>query len=115
MPQIKDLKLIIKENCVFTACNKFFIAFGVPYNSLKINIKNSFVFSGLHKASLDTSLPPKLLSLYCKQINRVKKQVDGQPSSLLSCIQVSDYKVAFIAMYLEFLEPKNLLRWHKKP
>ena len=29
---------------------------------------------------------------------------DGQPSSLLACIQVSHYKTAFTAMHLVFLE-----------
>ena len=88
-PQIKNLKLVVPENYAFTANNIFFIALGVPENILKkINIKYSLVFSGSYKTSLVTTLPPKLLSLHCKQINKVKNDFDGQPSSLLACMQV---------------------------
>ena len=30
--------------------------------------------------------------------------LDGQPSSLIACMQVSDYKATFSPMYLVFLE-----------
>ena len=57
-----------------------------------------------YKTSLDTTPPPKSLSLRCKQINRVKNEVAGQSSSLFACMQVSDYKIAFTPMNLVFLE-----------
>ena len=59
---------------------------------------------GSYKTSLDTSPPSKSLSLYCKQINIVKNEVDEQPSSLLACMQVSDYKASFTLKHLVFLE-----------
>ena len=34
---------------------------------------------------------PKSLSLHFKQINKIKNKLDGQPSSLLTWMQVSDY------------------------
>ena len=60
-----------------------------------------------YETSLDTSSPQKSVSLHCKQINRVKDEVDGQPS-LLACMQVSDYKAAFTPMHLVFLELDTL-------
>lgn len=42
-------------------------------------------------------------SLYCKDIDRVKNEVDRQPSNLLANIEVSDYKAAFTLMHLVFL------------
>ena len=59
---------------------------------------------GSCKTSIDTSPPPKSLSLHCKQINKVKNELDGQPSSLLPCIHVSNYKTTFSPMHLVFLE-----------
>ena len=47
---------------------------------------------------------PESLSLYYKQTNRTTSELDGQPSSLLPSIQVSDYKATFISMHLVFLE-----------
>ena len=44
------------------------------------------------------------MSLHCNQINKVKNELDGQPSSLLACMQVSDYEVTFHPMYLVLLE-----------
>ena len=59
---------------------------------------------GAYKTSLDTSPPQKSLSLPCKQINSVANEVNGQLSSLLAYIQVSDYSTVGTAMYLVFLE-----------
>ena len=44
------------------------------------------------------------LSLHCKQINKVKNELDGQPSSLLASMQVSNYKTAFSPIHLVLLE-----------
>ena len=77
----------------------------MPEKILKnINIKYPFVFSGSYKTSLDTSPPPKSLSLHCKQINKVKNELDNQPSSLLASMHVSDYKASFSPLHLVFLE-----------
>ena len=102
-PQIKNLKLVVPENYAFTADNNFFITLGVPEKILKrINIKYSLVFSDSYKTSIQTP-PPRSLSLHCEQINKVKNELDGQPSSLLACMQVSDYEF-LITMRLVFLE-----------
>ena len=105
VPHIKNLKLVMPENYAFTANNNFFIALGMPGKILKnININYSLVFSGLYKPQLVTTPPPKCLSLHCNQINKVKNELDGQPSSLLACMQVSDYEATFSPMHLVFLE-----------
>ena len=69
-----------------------------------INIKYSLGFSGSYKTQLVTTLPQKLLSLHCNQINKVKNELDGQPSSLLTSMHVSDYRTTFSPMHLVFLE-----------
>ena len=101
----QNLKLVVPENYAFTADNNFFIALGMPEKILKnINIKYSLVFSGSYKTQLVTTPPPKSLSLHCNQINKVKSELDGQPSSLLTSMQVSDYGTTFSPMHLAFLE-----------
>ena len=83
----------------------FFIALGILDKYLeKTTINKSTLPPGSYKTSLDTSPAPKSLSLYYKQTNKVENELDGQPSSLLACNQVSDYKAAFTAMHLVFLE-----------
>ena len=104
-PHIKNLKLVMPENYAFTADNNFFIVLGMPEKILKnINIKHSLVFSGSYKTQFVTTSPPKSLSLHCNQINKIKNELDGQPSSLLACMQVSDYDGTFSPMHLVFLE-----------
>ena len=98
-PQIKDLKLVIPEHYTFIASNTIFIALGIRDNYLEKTLP-----PGSYKISLDTSPPPKSLSLHCKQINKVKNELDGQPSSLLVCMHVSNYKATFSPMHLVFLE-----------
>ena len=44
------------------------------------------------------------LSLHCRQISEVKNELDGQPSSLLARMHVSNYKVTFFTIHLVFLE-----------
>ena len=86
------------------ASNIFFIALDIPEKHLeKTNLIMSTLFSGLYKTSLDTS-PPTKFSLHCKQINKLKNELDGQPSNLMTCMQVSDYKATFSSMHLVFLE-----------
>ena len=98
-PQIKDLKLVIPEHYTFIASNTIFIALGIRDNYLEKTLP-----PGSYKISLDTSPPPKSLSLHCKQINKVKNELYGQPSSLLACMHVSNYKATFSPMHLVFLE-----------
>ena len=98
-PQIKDLKLVIPEHYTFIASNTIFIALGIRDNYLEKTLP-----PGSYKISLDTSPPPKSLSLHCKQINKVKNELDGQPSSLLVCMHVSNYKATFSPMHLVFLK-----------
>ena len=85
--------------------NSFFIALGIGDSSLEKTTRvQSALTLGEYKTFLDTSPSPKLLSLHCRQINRVKIEVDGQTSSLLVYTQVSDFKAAFTLMLLVFLE-----------
>ena len=103
-PQIKDLKLVIPEHYTFVAYNIFFIALGILDKHLeKTTLIKSTLPPGSYKTSLDTS-PPKLLSLHCKQINKVQNELDGQPSRLLASTHVSNYKATFSPMHLVFLE-----------
>ena len=77
-PQIKGLKLVISEHYTFMVSNTIFITLGIPDNYLeKTTLHSSSLLSGLYKTSLDTSPPPKSLSLYCGQINKVKNELDG--------------------------------------
>ena len=104
-PQIKGLRLIIPEHYKFMASNIFFIALGIPDKHLEKNtLINSILSPGSYKTYLDTSPPPKLLPLHCKQINKVKNELDGQPSSLLAFMHISDYKSTFSPMHLVFVE-----------
>ena len=52
---------------------------------------------GSYKTSLDTSPPAKSLSLHCKQINKVKNELDSQPSSLLASMHISNNKATFFS------------------
>ena len=84
--------------------NTFFIALGIPDKRLeKTTLIKSTLPPGSYKTSFDT-LPPQLLSLHCKQINKVKNEFDGQPSSLLAPIHVCNCKATFSLMHLVFLE-----------
>ena len=104
-PKIKDLKLVIPEHYVFMAVNTIFIALGTPDNYLeKATLIRSTLRPGSYKTSLDTSPPPKLLSLHCKQIAKIRNKLDGQPSRLLPSMHVSNYKATFCPMHLVLLE-----------
>ena len=104
-PQFKNLNLVIPKHCTFMTSNSFFIALGIGDSSLEKTTRvQSALTLGEYKTFLDTSPSPKLLSLHCRQINRVKIEVNGQTSSLLVYTQVSDFKAAFTLMLLVFLE-----------
>ena len=55
---------------------------------LKVNIQKLFIFSSLYETCLDISSQQKLLSMFCKQINRVKNEVDEKLSELLIYLNV---------------------------
>ena len=104
-PQIKDLKLVIPEPYTFMTSNIFFIALGILDKHLKkTTLIKSTLPPGSYKTFLDTSPPPKSLSLHCKQINKTKNKLDDQPSRLLASMHVSSYKATFSPMHLVFLE-----------
>ena len=85
--------------------NTIFIALGIPDNyPQKTTLIRSTLTSGSYKTSLDTSPPPKSLSLHCKQINKFKPELNGQPSSSLARMDVSNYKAIFSPMYLVELD-----------
>ena len=82
-PQIKDLRLVIPEDCTFIVSNNIFIALGIPDNYLeKTTLIRSTLPPGSYKTSLDTSPPPILLAR----------------------MHASNYKATFSPMYLAFLE-----------
>ena len=104
-PQIKDLQLVMPENYTFIASNIFFILLGIPNDYLaKTMLIMPRLFPGSYKTSLDTSPPPISLSLHCRQTNKVKNELDGQPSSLLARLHVSNYKATFSPIHSVFLE-----------
>ena len=104
-PQIKDSKLVIPEDYTFIASNNILFALGIEDKYLeKTMLIRSRLFPGSYKTSLDTSPPPRSLSLHCKQISKVKNELDGQPSSLLASMYVSNYKATFSPIHLVFLE-----------
>ena len=87
------------------ASNNIFIALGIPDDYLeKTTLIRSTLSPGSYKTSLDTSAPPISLSLHPKQINKVKSELDGQPSSLLARMNVSNYKATYSPIHLVFLE-----------
>lgn len=84
-PQIKYLKLVIPERFTFMASNSVFILYFLfTRYYLEKTTRNKTLPLGSYKTSLNISSPPKSLSLYCKQINKVKNEVDGQASTLLA-------------------------------
>ena len=66
-PQVKDLKLVIPEEYLFMADNTIFYALGIQDKYLeKTTFIRSTLSPGFYKTSLDTSPPPKILSLHCR-------------------------------------------------
>ena len=87
------------------ASNTIFIALGILDKHFGKTIQiNSTLPPVSYKTLLDISPNPKLLSLHCKQINKVKNELNGQPSSLFAFMRVSNYKTTFSPMHLVFLE-----------
>ena len=87
------------------ACNTIFIALGIQDKYLKkTTLIRSTVTHGSYKTSLETSPPPRPFSLHYKLINKVKNKLNGQPSSLLARMDISNYKATFSLIHLVFLE-----------
>ena len=104
-PQIKDLRLVIPKDYTSMTDNTIFIALRIQNNDLeKATLIGSTLLPGAYKTSLDTSPPPISLSLHCKQIKKVKNELDGQPSRFLACMHVSNHKATFSAIHLVFLK-----------
>ena len=102
-PQIKDLALAIPKHYTFLADNTIFIALDISDKYFeKTTLIRSTLPPGSYKTFLD--LLPRSLSLHCKKINRIKNKLDGQPSSLLAPVHVSNYKATFSPIHLAFLE-----------
>ena len=111
--QIKDLRLVIPKGYTFMAENTIFYALGIQENYLEnTTLVRSTLPPGSYKTFLDTSPSPKMLSLHCKQINKVKNEVDGQPSSLLTSMFVSNYNANFSPVHLVFLELEDIHQSH---
>ena len=86
-PQIKDLKLVIPEDYTFIASNNIFITLGIPDNYLEnTTLIRSTLPPGSYKTSLDRSPPPISLSLHCKQINKVKNELDNHQVCWPACM-----------------------------
>ena len=85
--------------------NSFFIVLSILDNYLEKTTRiEPPLFPSTYKISLDTSPQSKSLSLQCKQIKRVKNEVDGKISGLSAYTKVFDYKAAFTLMHLLFLD-----------
>ena len=94
---------------MFKADNTIFIALGIQDKYLeKATVARSTLPHGCYKTSLDTSPPPKILSLHCRQINKVKNELDGQPSRLLTSMHVLNYNSSFYQAHLVFLELEDI-------
>ena len=91
------------------ADNAIFYALGIQDKYLeKTMLIRSTLTPVSYKTSLDTSPPPKLLSLHCKQINKTKNKLGGQPSSLLVSKHALNYAASFSLAHLAFLELEGI-------
>ena len=87
------------------ADNTIFYALTMQDNYLeKTTLVRSRLSPGSYKTSLHTSPPPNIFSLDCKQINKVKNELDGHPSSWLISMHVCNYNATFSPVHLVFLE-----------
>ena len=106
---MKDLNLVIPKYYLFMADNAIFYALGIKDKYLeKTTLIRSTLPTGSYKTSLDTSPPPKILSLHCKQINRTKNELDGQASSFLASMHVLNYGASFFPAHLVYLELEGI-------
>ena len=91
------------------ADNAIFYALGIQDKHLEeTTLVRSTFLPGSYKTSADASPPPKILSLHCRQTNKVKNELDGQPSSLLTPMYVLNYSASFSLIHLVFLELEGI-------
>ena len=91
------------------ADNTIFYALGIQDDYLeKTTLIRRTLLPGSYKTSLDTSPPPRMLSLHFRQINKTKNELDGQPSSLLVSTHVLNYAASFSLAHLTFLELEDI-------
>ena len=104
VPQIKDLNLVMSKDYFFMTDNEIFYALGMQDNYLLKNttLIRSTLPNGSYKAFPDTSLPPTILLLHCRQNNKTKNELDGQPSSLLVSTYALNYTKSFSSAHLVF-------------
>ena len=96
---------MISKGYTFIADNTICITLDIQDKYLgKTTLIRSTLPPGSYKTSLDTSPLLISLSLHCKQINKVKNELDGKPSRLLAHIHVSNYKATFSPIHLDFSE-----------
>ena len=98
------------------------MAYNTTFHALPLGIQDNYLEKttlirstpppGSYKTSLDTSPPPKMLSLHCKQIDKVKNESDGQPSSLLTSMHVFNYNSSFSQAHLVYLELEDMHQPH---
>ena len=101
-PQINDLELVIPKHYSFLADSTiFYLGIQDKYLEKTVLIRLTLL-PGSYKTSL--YLLPRSLSLHCKQINKIKNNLDGQPSTLLAFMHVSNYKAIFSLIHLVVLE-----------
>ena len=87
------------------ADNAIFIALGIQDNYIeKTTLIRSTLPPGSYETSLDISRPPESSLLHCKQISKTKNELDGQASSFLTSMRISNYKATFSPLNLLFLE-----------
>ena len=93
--------------------NTTFHALGIQVKYLEMNtFIRSTLPPGSYKTSLDASPPSKIFSLHSKQINKVKNELDGQPSRVLVSMHVFNYNSSFSSPYLVFLELEDMHQPH---
>ena len=91
------------------ADNTIFYALGIQDDYLEKTTPIRWtLLPGSYKTSLDTSPPPRMLSLHFRQINKTKNELDGQPSSLLVSTHVLNYAASFSLAHLTFLELEDI-------
>ena len=94
---------------MFIADNAIFYALGIQDKYLeKTTLIRSTLPPGSYKTSLDTSPPPKILSLHCNRTNKFKNEKEGQPSSLLASTHVLNYAASFSPDHLVFLKLEDI-------
>ena len=97
-PQI--LNLVIPEHYTLMASHNLFIALGIldKYLEITTQIKSALPHDS-YKTTLVTSPLPIILSLHCKQISKVKSELDGEPSGLIARMHVSNCKATFASLH----------------